>query len=128
MAVLAVTAVLVATTPAIASYRPTEARTLTAGPLTLQLTVRAVRAHVVDLHLYVFDQTGRPVEVRGVTGQAQLPGSGLGPVTLALTAAGTGHFVESRLLLPRTGKWDVTLETRATEFDDYPCNLTLTVR
>ena len=36
--VLAVTAVLVATTPARAAYRPTEQRTVAAGPLTVQLT------------------------------------------------------------------------------------------
>ena len=49
--VVAVTAVLVATTPARIAYRPIEERTVTAGPVTVQLTAVPEGGHTIDLHL-----------------------------------------------------------------------------
>src|SRR5215472_3689091 len=88
--VLAVTAVLVATTPARAAYRPTQQRTVAAGPLTVQLTAVPSAAHTLDVHIYVFGADGLIANVRELHAAAELPAQHLGPVTVPLIHAGTG--------------------------------------
>ena len=126
--VVAVTAVLVATTPARAAYRPIEQRTLTAGPVTVQLTAIPEGAHTIDLHLYAFGANGLPTNVLGMRADADMPAGHLGPITITLVPAGTGHFIANRVLLPRTGTWILHLYVRASEFDSYPATTRLTVR
>jgi len=126
--VVAVTAVLVATTPARAAYRPIEQRTLTAGPVTVQLTAIPEGEHTIDLHLYAFGANGLPTNVLGMRADADMPAGHLGPITITLVPAGTGHFIANRVLLPRTGTWILHLYVRASEFDSYPATTRLTVR
>jgi copper transport protein len=126
--VLAVTAVLVATTPARAAYRPTQQRTVQAGPLTLQLTAVPEPARSLDVHVYVFGQDGLITDVRELRADATQPAQHLGPVTVPLLHAGTGHFIAERVLLPRTGTWTLHLNVRASEFDAYSADTQVRVR
>jgi copper transport protein len=126
--VVAITTVLVATTPARAAYRPIEQRTLTAGPITVQLTAVPEGAHTIDLHLYAFGANGLPTDVLGMRGDADMPARHLGPITVTLVPVGTGHFIANRVLLPHTGTWMLHLYVRASEFDSYPATIRLTVR
>jgi copper transport protein len=126
--VLAITAVLVATTPARVAYRPIQERTVTAGPVTVQLTAVPEAAHTVDLHLYAFGGNGLPTDVLGIRAEADMPARHLGPITMNLVHVGTGHFIANRVLLPRGGTWTLRLHVRASEFDSYPAAIRLTVR
>jgi copper transport protein len=126
--VLAVTSVLVATTPARAAYRPTQQRTVQAGPLTVQLTAVPAAAHSLDVHIYVFGRGGLTTYVRELRAQAELPAQHLGPVTVPLLRAGTGHFIAERVLLPHAGTWTLHLTVRASEFDAYSADTQVRVR
>jgi len=126
---VAATSVLVSTTPATASYRPAQERTLTAGPLTLDLSAVAPAPRTLDLHLYSYRADGTLAEVQRLSAQASPPpGSGLGPVSIPFLNAGTGHFLASRLLLPRTGSWTLTFVVQTGEFDAYTCTTTVIAR
>jgi nitrogen fixation protein FixH len=127
-AVLAVTSALVATTPATASYRPTQEHTVTAGPVSVQLTAVPVGAWTVDVHLYVFGSDGLPADVQDVDAEAARRSGGSGPVVLQLLHAGTGHFLAGHVLLPDAGTWLFTLTVRTGEFDAYAATTTLKIR
>jgi copper transport protein len=126
--VVAVTAVLVATTPARVAYRPTIERTLHSGPITLQLTAVPDGSRQLDLHLYTFGADGLTTAVVGVHGDAALPSRHLGPIALAPLTAGPGHFIANQVLLPAAGDWTVHLYVRASEFDSYTFITRLMVR
>jgi hypothetical protein len=126
--ILAVTSVLVATTPARIAYRPSEVRTVRAGPDTVQLSVVPVGGHALDLHLYVFGADALPADVVAMRAVAEQSGSPIGAVSIPLVPAGTGHFVAGRVLLPHPGRWNVQLRVQVSEFDDYPVTTTVTVR
>ncbi|MCU1659827.1 MAG: copper resistance protein CopC [Pseudonocardiales bacterium] len=126
--VLAVTSALVATTPARAAFRPTEVRTVQAGPVSVQVTVVPSAPRTVDIHLYAFGADGLPSDVLGVEAGARARGSDLGAISVPLMHAGTGHFLANHVLLPRSGTWDVDLVVRTGEFDAYSATTTLTVR
>ena len=126
--VVALTAVLVATTPARVAYRPTVERTLHAGPITLQLTAVPHGPRQLDLHLYTFGADGLTAAVVGVHGDADLPSRHLGPIALAPLTGGSGHFIANQVLLPAAGDWTVHLYVRASEFDSYTFTTRLTVR
>jgi copper transport protein len=128
VAVLGVTSVLVATTPARAAYRPAQSATVHAGPDTIQLSAVPVQDHSLELHLYVFGRDGLPADVPQLEAQAELPGSQLGEVSVPLTAAGNGHFVAGHVLLPQAGTWILRLVLQTSEFDAYNATTTLKVR
>jgi copper transport protein len=127
---LLVTSALVASTPAAAAYRPAQERSVHAGPVTLDITAVAPAARTMDVHLYAYGTGGLPADVQQITAEAAQPANkgGLGAVTIPLLQAGTGHYLASRLVLPSTGKWTLTLVVRIGEFDAYTATTTLTVR
>jgi copper transport protein len=126
--VLAVTSVLVATTPARAAYRPAQLRTVMAGPLTVQVSAVPAGGTSLDMHVYVFGADGLISDVRELRAEADLPAQHLGPVTIRLVHAGAGHFLAQRVLLPHSGRWTLHLTVRATEFDSYSANTQVRVR
>jgi copper transport protein len=126
--VLAVTSVLVATTPARAAYRPTQLRTVAAGPLTVQVTAVPTAGRSLDLHLYAFGADGLIADVSEIRGEATMPAQRLGPVTVPLVRAGTGHFIAQRVLLPYAGEWTLQLTLHTGEFDSYSASTRLMVR
>jgi copper transport protein len=126
--VLAVTSVLVATTPARAAYRPTQLSTIAAGPLTVQVSAVPAGGTSLDMHVYVFGADRLIADVRELRAEADLPAQHLGPVTIRLIHAGPGHFLAERVLLPHTGRWTLHLTVRATEFDSYSANTQVRVR
>ena len=128
--VLAVTSALVATTPATASLTTGQERTAHAGPITIDITATNPQPHMLDVHLYAYGSDGTLAEVERMTAQArpQNPSAGLGPVSIPLLQAGTGHFLAGRLLLPNTGDWTFTIVVQTGTFDAYTTSTTLTVR
>jgi copper transport protein len=126
--VLAVASALVATTPARASYRPVQERTITAGPVTVELTAVPAGPRTVDVHLYTFGTNGLPADVTSIRAEAAPTNHSLNPVSIPLLHAGTGHFLTNHLLLPRAGTWTLTLIVKTGEFDAYTATAALKIR
>jgi len=117
-AVLAVTAVLVSTAPARASYVQPYATTLKlAAGGTAELSMTPARQGPNTVHVYVFDQAGKLRDVQQVTLTAALPAEQIGPLPLSLAKVGTGHYQSTGVELPRPGKWTLTVKVKTSEFD-----------
>jgi copper transport protein len=125
---VAVTAVLVATPPARTAYHPTTERTVQAGPVTVQLTAIPEGPRRLAIHLYTFDATGLPATLIQLRAQADLPAHSIGPLTLPLLPAGTGHYLAPAAELPMAGRWDLALYVRTSQFDSYTARTSLDVR
>jgi copper transport protein len=52
-----------------------------------------------------------------VTGTASLPAKSLGPITLPLQADGSNTFTASGVILPSSGRWQITLVVQTSQFD-----------
>jgi copper transport protein len=116
--VLAVTAVLVSTAPARASYtRPYSATLQLAVGGTAQLSVTPARQGLNTVHVYVFDPAGKLREAQEVTLTAALPAEQIGPLPLPLVKVGTGHYQSTTASLPRPGTWNLVVRVRTSEFD-----------
>jgi nitrogen fixation protein FixH len=85
-------------------------------------------ARSLDVHVYVFGADGLIADVRELRAAAELPAQHLGPVTVPLLHAGTGHFIAVGVLLPHTGMWTLRLTVRASEFDAYSASTQVRVR
>ena len=88
VAVLAAASVLVGTTPARAAYRPVQERTVTAGPVTVELSAVPAGPRTVDIHLYTFGADGLPADVASVQAQATARGDARSVVTDGVAARG----------------------------------------
>ncbi len=126
--VLLVTAVLVNEQPGRTSYAPTVARTITTGPLTAQIDISPTRRGPETVHVYVFDQQGRPRAVQQVTGQISLPGRGVGPLAVPFIAGGPAHAIADALDVPFPGEWQLAVTIRVDDFDQYPAVVNYRVR
>ncbi|MGF7239228.1 MAG: copper resistance protein CopC [Frankia sp.] len=127
-AVLVVTAVLVNEQPGRTSYAPTIARTVTVGPLIAQIDISPTRRGPETVHVYVFDQQGRPQTVQQVTGQISLPGRGVGPLAVPFIAGGPAHAIADALDVPFPGEWQLAVTIRVGDFDQYSTLVTYRVR
>ncbi len=128
VAILAVTSVLVATTPARVAFRPSQATTARLGPDTVQLSAIPAGTDTLQMHFYVFGADGLPTDVIRLIAVADQGAGGIGPVTIPVVAAGTGHFVAGQVLLPHAGTWTVQIRVQVSEFDEYAASIAVTVR
>jgi copper transport protein len=119
IAVLVLTALLVNTQPAKTAYAPTYAKTLAAGPLTVQADVAPTKRGQETFHIYAFDKTGRPATVAQISAQLSLPSQSVGPITVPLSVAGTGHATASGVPVPIAGQWQLRVTVRVNDFDQY---------
>jgi len=116
--VLAVTAALVSTAPARASYvRPYSATVRLAAGGTAQVSVTPARQGPNTVQVYVFDPAGKPRDAQQVTLTAALPAEQIGPLPLPLAKVGTGHYRSTGAVLPRPGRWALVVRVRTSEFD-----------
>lgn len=67
-----------------------------------------------------------PADVINVTASTEPRHGGVGPITLALSRAGTVRFVADQILLPTAGVWIVKLVVRTSQLD--ACSATTTMR
>jgi copper transport protein len=129
VAVLAVTAMLVTSDPALAAPQP--------HPVSANLTVGPDRVHVsavpsgprrLQLTLRVTDAAGKPTEPKEVDASLRLPSSDIGPLPVTLTggagmhmgsgpgmAAGTYAGVVG---VPVAGTWQLAVTVRTTAIDE----------
>ncbi len=137
VAVLAATAVLVASAPARTTYSAPVHATQTlqlvdsAGARTsgnLQVVVEPARRGRNALHLYVLGAGGQPRAVEEVQASVALPSQDLGPFNVTLQRAGTGHFLSYDAQFPLTGRWTLTVSVRTTDIDVTTVDFPVTVR
>ncbi len=125
--VLAVTATLVATEPAKTAYHPTVSANLTLGPDTVQVSAVPAGDRTMQVHLYVFGKQGRPTQPAELTAAATLTQKDVGPLPLKLERVDVGHLVGT-LSVPVTGTWQLAVDLRTTDIDEYTANVEVPIR
>jgi copper transport protein len=146
VAVLALSAVLVATEPARIAHAATTAAARTptpaaatipgtvpfeagSGPLSrgqVALGIEPPRVGQAALHLSVLDPAGRPLAVPEVRASLRLPARDLGPFPVSLRTAGPGHYIAATTL-PLTGRWLVDVTVRTSEVDQTTLSIPVQV-
>jgi copper transport protein len=119
LAVVGVTAALVAQPPARAEVAPkgpfaAEAHT---DAFLLNLVVDPAKAGRNEINLYLLDHSGAQADADEVNFSASLPSKDVGPIRLQATRAGPGHFLVPGAQLALAGDWQITAEVRRGEFE-----------
>jgi copper transport protein len=118
---LAIAAVVLGTTGALAGYPPAEA--VSAGPFStdkpigparLEVTVEPARVGPNEVHLYLFNRRdGRQFDrTKELTIRASLPGRRIAPIELQPRRAGPGHYVVTDAAFGLKGDWRVEVAAR----------------
>jgi copper transport protein len=136
IAVLTVTAVLVATQPAKTAVPATATErvptsttaTVAAGPGTVRVSTSLTGPRQLTIRLSTLDANKRLQPVPELTAALRLPSQGLGPLPVELTPGGPGQFVADNVTLPLAGTWQLSLSVRANDFDAYSAQTSLPVR
>lgn len=124
--VLAVTALLVNTTPAKAAFAPPYTGRSVAGALTVAVDIYPARKGLNGLHIYTVGRNGLTVDVAEVTGD--LVRSDGEKITVHPTHKSLGHYEDLSLVLPANGTWTIELQIRVNDTDSYPTVQTFVVR
>jgi len=121
VAAVALTAVLVNVTPARSAAGVGEVFSETVeldGGGSVNVVVDPNQAGRNSVHLYFYDEAGRPSEVAGdVTVTFELPGEGIGPIERAPFRAGPAHFQVDGNELVTSGRWTITVTAAVSRFE-----------
>lgn len=130
VAVIAVTAVLVAEPPARTVANPSGpfAETTALGDLELNLVVDPAVAGSNAIHLYLLTPSGQPADLAEVDVAASLASAGLGPLRLEARRLAPGHYVASGAALTLPGDWRVRVDARRGEFEALSAELSVPIR
>ncbi len=118
---VALIAVVLGTTGALASYAPAIAQrqgpvneTARIGPAEVQLAVDPAQVGANEVHLYLIDPVNGAqfTRLKQLTVTATLASKGIGPLPLDAQLAGPGHFVIQNAFLTAKGDWDVKITMR----------------
>lgn len=134
VAEVVVMAVIVGVTAALVAERPAKAqvtanagpvsRDTRTGPFDLNLVVDPARTGNNEMHLYLLNHsTGQPAQVAEVRVSASLPAAGIGPLRFTATPAGPGHVVVTDASFPLSGSWQILVEVRRGDFDQWSTTL-----
>jgi copper transport protein len=128
-AVLAVTAVLVSLQPAreAAGIGGMFTADVAVADHTLNLTVDPNRAGANEVHLYLLDETGRPVDADGVTLRFTMATEEIGPLEREPLVAGPGHWVHVGPELQFPGTWQIEATVTLSRFERETEAVTVTV-
>jgi copper transport protein len=108
--VVAVTAALVGTRPAAEATGATGAYSTVVAvgnDTNLSVTVDPNTAGHNQIHLYLHDATGRPVEATDLTLRLSLPANDIGPIERTPTLVVPGHWVHAGRELAVPGRWRI---------------------
>ena len=130
VAIVGVTAFLVAEQPARASVTPSGpyATITQLGPLEVNLVVDPARAGHNDLHLFLLDRSGQPAEVDDLRVLASLPSKQIGPLRFIARRLAPGHFAVLGAHLALAGDWQLRLEARRGEFESLTQTVSIPIR
>ncbi|MFC1431146.1 copper resistance protein CopC [Streptacidiphilus sp. N1-3] len=71
-----------------------------------------------QLHAYVYDSSGAPVDEPELDIRVTLPAKSLGPFTVQLDKVDIGHWAASGLQLPMAGDWQMQVIIRSDDIDE----------
>jgi len=123
--VLGITSALVATEPASAAYHPSVETNLAILGDTVQVSAIPQGDRSMQLHLYVLDGSGRPIEPKEL--DAAVSQGSLGPLPIRLVKAGPGHR-QGVVSVPRAGDWTLAVTLRTSAIDEDSASVTLPIR
>jgi copper transport protein len=128
VAVLAVTSVLVQTTPARSAYAPLFSETKTvAGDLRVQVDLEPARAGLNQMHVYYTGAGGKAVDVAEVTARfTRIGADDVVPVDVPRDTL--GHYEQLKVPLPDPGEWRLVLTTRTSDIDAPSTSFTIRIR
>ena len=119
--VLALSAVLVGTPPARSAVAepvdvmlPLQSGNGPSG--SVQVSVDPARPGPNTLHVYLFDDAGRPTQPESITVSLTEPSQQIGPLDVELAPAGPGHYVGDGMDIPGAGTWTLAVSVRLDEF------------
>ncbi|HET6393756.1 MAG TPA: FixH family protein, partial [Blastococcus sp.] len=119
--VLALSAVLVGTPPARSAVAqpvdvmlPLQSGSGPSG--SVQVSVDPARPGPNTLHVYLFDDAGRPTQPESITVTLTEPSQEIGPLDVELAPAGPGHYVGDGMDIPGAGTWTLAVSVRLDEF------------
>ena len=129
VAVLALTAVLVNTTPArdASGLSGIFSATVPMGDGSVNLVVDPDRAGQNSVHLYLLDAGGRNRDVQSLTLEFSLPANGIGPIDRDAFLAGQGHYQVDGRDLSIPGEWTITVRARVDKFTEQTADVHVTV-
>lgn len=128
--VVVVTAWLVASVPARVAAEPrfVEA-TRSFGQGTVQLTIDPARQGTNVIHVYAFTSAGAPDDsVKDVDMQISNKKRDIAGLEIDLRSAGPGHFTTAGAVIPFSGTWNASLETRRSKFAKSTASVAFKVR
>jgi copper transport protein len=130
IAVLAVTAVLVAEPPARAVVTPSGpvSETTALGDLELRITVDPAIAGSNDVNLYIVSGSGQPVDLADVRLAASLPDAGIGPVRHEARRVAPGRYTATAVPFSIPGDWELRVEARRGEFEALTGKVSVPIR
>jgi copper transport protein len=130
VAIVAVTAALVAEPPARAVVRPSGpyATTSALGPLEANVVVDPAIAGPNTIHVYLTTTAGQPTDVDELDLTASLPAESVGPLRFDGRRLAPGHYAVYGAGLQPAGDWQLRLDARRGEFDSFGVELTVPIR
>jgi copper transport protein len=120
VAAIALTAVLVAVTPARAAVSEPYSDTQPLGDGSANLVVDPARAGETAIHVYVLDDVGRPTELpegSELSIDLRLPSADIGPIEAVPFVAGPGHYQVNGSPISVPGTWEITVSARVDRFE-----------
>ncbi|MEV6864493.1 copper resistance protein CopC [Streptosporangium subroseum] len=139
IAVLSITAVLVNTAPARASYAPPVDSTvpfpaaaadaapgLRGGSVEVKIESARLGGNVADI--YINGRDGSLVAVPEVSGALESQDRTIPALPVKVTAAEPGHYVANSMSIPYPGDWVLRLDIRISDFDETPVRVPFTAR
>jgi copper transport protein len=129
VAVLAITAVLVNTTPArdASGLSGIFSATVPMGNGSVNLVVDPDRAGQNSVHLYLLDEAGRNRDVESLTLEFSLPANDIGPIDRDAFLVGQGHYQVDGGDLSIPGEWTITVKARVDKFTQQTADVHVTV-
>lgn len=129
-AVVALTAVLVVTTPPATAGPSLVERVVEVsdGQGSIQLVVDPARVGRNQLHLYTYGPDGAPAELgEALTVELALPSAGVGPFATVAQRAGPAHFVVDSNDFALAGEWRVVIRIRVDRFTEAVAETTVPI-
>ncbi|MGH9210823.1 MAG: copper resistance protein CopC [Acidimicrobiales bacterium] len=127
--VLAITALLVNTVPAVDDYAPTYSAELHGDALLVQVEIDPAATGLTDVTVQTLSHAGEPLAVEEVTATLSLPSRDIGPIPLALEpAAATGRYVAPDTDIPLSGTWELVVAARLSQFEENEVTMSVAIR
>ena len=126
--VLAVTSILVASSPAATEVAKPFNATITQGQRLASITIDPATTGRNTLHIYISTPGGALDKADEITVRMTLPERDLGPIPVPVEDAGPNHVTTDNLQIPYPGTWQMEVLARFGEFEQVRFATNFTVR